>query len=289
MRFESLKLFVRYDCVNMHSLKYGVILWSFFAVTSPVLAQVECSSINYAYKAGETITYKVAYNWGFLWVNAGEAVFKIRSMKVDGKNAFYFYANGTSLKKWDWVYKVRDTYESFTDMDALRPLRFRRNTLEGKYSVNNDYKFDYEKGKVYTATENSNKPYSKDTISLAPCTFDVLSMIYEARNIDYSQYRKNDKIPISLIIDGKIYNLYIRYMGKDVLKTRDKEVYKCVKFKPMLVEGSLFLAGENMTVWVTDDQNRVPVLIEAKILVGSIKAYLSQMSGLKNSVTSRIH
>ena len=249
----------------------------------------QCSQENDAYQSGETISYKVAYNWGFIWVNAGEAVFKVRQRKVAGKNAFHFFAYGTSLKKWDWIYRVRDTYESFTDMEALRPLKFRRNTSEGKYKVNNTYEFDYDKGKIYTATENSDKPFSEDTIQLSPCTFDVLSMIYEARNIDYNKYRKNDKIPISLIIDGKVYNLYIRYLGKETLKTRDKATYQCVKFKPLLVEGSLFLPGENMTVWVTDDKNRIPVLIEAKILVGSVKAYLSETFGLKNVMKSRIN
>ena len=248
----------------------------------------QCSKVNHAYKAGETITYKVAYNWGFIWVNAGEAIFKVRKARVRGKNAFHFFANGTSLKKWDWVYRVRDTYESFIDMDALRPLRFKRNTQEGKYIVNNAYEFDYEQGKIYTTTENSNKPASVDTIHLSPCTFDVLSMIYEARNIDYSQYQKNDKIPISLIIDGKIYDLYIRYLGKESLTTREKETYQCYKFKPLLVEGTLFSGGENMTVWVTDDSNRIPVLIEAKILVGSVKAYLSGTYGLKSMIKSRI-
>ena len=275
--------------IDIGILNHSRVLLFFFFLIGSRLVQGQCSHENRAYQVGETIGYKVAYNWGFIWVNAGQVVFKVRSKKVDGKNAFHFFAYGTSLKKWDWIYRVRDTYESFIDIDALRPLRFRRNTLEGKYSVNNAYEFDYEQGKIYTATENSHKPFSRDTIQLPPCTFDVLSMIYEARNIDYSQYRENDKIPISLIIDGKVYNLYIRYLGKETLKTREKETYKCFKFKPLLVEGSLFLAGENMTVWVTDDQNRIPVLIEAKILVGSVKAYLSETYGIKNLIESRIN
>ena len=263
-------------------------LFLFFVLACPGQVQGQCSEVNDAYQAGETISYKVAYNWGFIWVNAGEAIYKVEGKKIGGKKAYHLFASGASLKKWDWIYRVRDTYESFVEMDGLRPLRFRKNTQEGKYSVNNAYEFDYQRGKIYTITENSKKPLSKDTIHLAPCTFDVLSMIYAARNIDYDQYKENDKIPISLIIDGKIYNLYIRYLGKEILKTREKETYQCFKFKPLLVEGTLFTGGENMTVWVTDDQNRIPVLVEAKILVGSVKAYLSETYGLKNVVKSRI-
>ncbi|MDN5215614.1 DUF3108 domain-containing protein [Fulvivirgaceae bacterium BMA12] len=252
------------------------------------LARGQCAEVNQAYKAGEIIEYNVAYNWGFIWVNAGEAIFKVEEKKIGGQPVFHFHAYGTSLKKWDWIYRVRDTYESFLDMEYLRPVRFKRNTSEGKYKANNAYEFDYEKGKVYTATQNSDKPLSKDTIRLQRCTFDVLSMIYQARNIDYRQYKKDDKIPISLIIDGEIYNLYIRYLGEELLKTRDKKKYKCIKFKPMLVEGTMFSAGENMTVWVTNDQNRIPLLIEAKVLVGSVKAYLSNTHGLKNTMKSLV-
>ena len=279
---------MRAVCQNTELSNHCLALFFLFTLAYAKPVQSQCSEINHAYQDGETIFYKVAYNWGFIWVNAGEAMFKVEKKKIDGNDAYHFLANGTSLKKWDWIYRVRDTYESFIDMDALRPLRFRRKTLEGKYSVNNAYEFDHEKGKIYATTENSKKPVSVDTVNLPPCTFDVLSMIYEARNIDYQQYRKNDKIPITLIIDGKIYDLHIRYLGKEILKTREKETYRCFKFKPLLVEGTLFSGGENMTVWVTDDQNRIPVLIEAKILVGSVKAYLSKTYGLKNVIKSRI-
>lgn len=277
------------NCPKTELPGYCKAFFFFFVFAFPRSLLGQCSEINQAYRAGEVVRYKVAYNWGFIWVNAGEAIFKVSEEKVAGKSAFYLLASGASLKKWDWIYKVRDTYESYLDMQALRPLKFRRSTLEGKHSVNNAYDFDYEKGKIYTATENSRKPLATDTINLPPCTFDVLSMIYEARNIDYSQYKENDKIPITLIIDGKVYDLYIRYLGKEILKTREKETYKCFKFKPLLVEGTLFSGGENMTVWVTDDANRIPVLIEAKILVGSVKAYLSETYGLKNVIKSRIN
>ena len=76
------------------------------------------------------------------------------------------------------------------------------------------------------------------------------------------------------------------YLGKEILKTRDKMKYKCIKFKPLLVEGGMFPGGENMTVWVSDDQNRIPVLVEAQILVGKVKAIISEMEGIRNELNS---
>lgn len=262
--------------------KFCLYLIGSLLVQGIVFAQ--CGEKNKAYQEGEEISYEVAYNLGFIWINAGKASFKVEGSNFNQAEVYRFFAYGTTLEKWDWIYKVRDTYEVYMDPHHLRPLKFYRNTSEGRNHVNNVYYFDYLQAKIYTTTKNSEKQQSRDTIHLPSCTMDVLSMIYRARNIDYTQYQKNDKIPISLIIDGKVYELYIRYLGKEVIKTRDRKRYRCFKFKPLLVEGTLFSSGENMTVWVTDDDNKIPILIEAKILVGSVKAILTDAKGLKNKI-----
>ena len=85
-----------------------------------------------------------------------------------------------------------------------------------------------------------------------------------------------------MVIDNEIHDLYFRYRGKGVIETRNGEVYKCLKFTALLLEGSLFKGGEDLVVWVSDDKNKIPVLIEAKILVGSVKVYLEEATGLRN-------
>ena len=93
-----------------------------------------------------------------------------------------------------------------------------------------------------------------------------------------------------MIIDGKIYPLYIRYLGKENIRTHDgKQQYKCIKFSVLLVEGTIFKGGEDMNIWVTDDENKIPVLVESKILVGSVKAYLNTTQGLRNPTTAKIN
>lgn len=110
---------------------------------------------------------------------------------------------------------------------------------------------------------------------------DVLSAIYYARNIDFSKYKAGDKIPFSIFIDDQVFPIYIRYVGKEKLHTKYGD-YQTIKFKPLLIDGTIFTGGENMTVWVTDDLNKLPVLIETPILVGSIKVYLKRYEGLRN-------
>jgi hypothetical protein len=106
----------------------------------------------------------------------------------------------------------------------------------------------------------------------------VLSAIYYARNIDYNKYKPGDKIPFTMFLDEEVHNLYIRYLGKEEIKTRYGK-FRAIKFKPMLIKGTIFEGGEKMTVWVSDDRNRVPLRIESPITVGSVKV---DMMGYKN-------
>ena len=108
---------------------------------------------------------------------------------------------------------------------------------------------------------------------MKPDTYDMLSVAWLARRLDFNQYKKGDQIPIRILLDDGIYDLYIRYLGKEEIKV-DKKKWNCHVFAPLLVEGDVFKGGENMKVWVSDDERRVPVMVEAKILVGSVKGIL---------------
>lgn len=233
------------------------------------------------FNPGEKIAYSVVYNWGFIWINAGIVEFKVNKTKYNGKKVYHFNSYGSSVPSYDWLFKVRDYYQSYARKDNLAPLFFDRNTYEGGYSVHNRFTFDYSDSLIYTQIENSNKPYTEDTLELQQNIYDVISGVYYIRNLDFDKYEINDTIPIQMIIDNEIFDLYIRYLGKEVLKTRDKRKFNTIKFSALLIKGTIFKGGESLYVWITDDLNRIPVLVEAKILIGSIKAMLTETENLK--------
>ncbi|MCD4744946.1 MAG: DUF3108 domain-containing protein [Bacteroidales bacterium] len=269
------------------SNKTALILIAFCFINA--FSKAQCFDTNTTFNVGEKITYEVAYNWGFLWVNAGEVFFKVDSVVKNNKHLYHFKSMGETYKFYDWFFKVKDNYESYVEIKTLKPLNFIRDTYEGGFTVNNKYIFDHDNKLIYTFTQNSDKAYTEDTLKFPDCTFDVLSAVYYTRNIDFSKYCIGDKIPISFIIDNEIYELYIRYLGEEIIENRDKQKYKCIKFKAMLVEGTIFSGGENLTVWVTNDKNKIPVFAEAKILIGYVKAYLTSFEGLKHEMTSKIN
>ena len=249
--------------------------------------QSNCSFSNDAFKANEKISYEIFYNWGVIWVEAGEANFTTELITQNKKIYYKFLGTGVTYSKYDWFYKVRDKFETIADTGSLKPLRFIRDTKEGGTLNYSDNIFNFSKNKAYSFTKYKNKAIKADSVDLNTCTFDVLSMIYYARNIDIDKYKPKAKIPISLFLDNTVYPLYIEYLGKEIIKTEFGE-FNCIKFHPMLVEGTIFKAGDDMTVWVTDDMNKIPLYVETPIIVGTIKAKLKSYAGLRNPVTSKI-
>ena len=245
-------------------------------------AKPQCFEKNVAFQSGEVVNYDVIYHWHFIWIEAGEVEFRVTDKIYKEKPVYHFHGYGKTLKKHEWIYKVDDTFQSYLDKEALKPVWFNQDTEEGGHKTNNRYIFDNANKLLFTSTESSKNPHKDQILALPDCTFDLISLIYYSRNIDFSTININDTIPVKAIIDDEINNLYIRYLGKEEIELKDGRKYRCQKFSALLVEGTIFKGGEDMFVWVTDDRNKIPVLIEAKILVGSVKAIFRDATGLIN-------
>lgn len=232
-----------------------------------------------AFQDGEKITFTVFYSVIGIYVNAGTAVFSTNVERYNNQNAYHVVAEGSTNKKYDWIFKVRDRYESYFDTEQFRSLRFVRSINEGDFKHSEDIVFNRSNNTAYT---------NRKTYKLSHNVLDVINAVYYARNIDYNAYQPGDKIPINIFLDGEVYNTYIRYQGKEVVKTKYGK-FKAIKLKPMLLKGSIFDdGGEKMTLWVTDDANHIPVRAESPISVGSIKVDLMAYDHLRHPLSSLI-
>jgi len=255
-----------------------------FAVSGRSQCPIEEQSFQY----GEKLTYEVSYNWSFISINAGKVTFETDTKIADDKEYFHFISTGKSYSIYNWFYEVNDSLSSVVDTQTLSPLEFHRKTSEGNYKVNNSYLFDRNKNILVSSTQNSKKPLATDTFNLAPCTFDVLSAVYYIRTLNFSDKTPGHQVVIRFIIDGEFYEIPVKYLDKEIISNKDNTKYNCIKFSAKLVPGTIFKDGKEIFVWVTDDKNKIPIKVEASILAGSIKAYLSGYQGLKHDLTSQI-
>ncbi len=245
---------------------------------------------NTAIATGETITYEAYYNWGFIWLNAATIRFAASDTTVNGEQRVKFESIGRTYSGYDFFFTVRDTFIVTAEPTTFDPRTYYQSNYEGKRMTYNSWLYGdspYTLKGTCRISENKKKLTTTqiDTIR-SPISFDVLTMVYKARNIDFSLYNEDDKIPIQLLINGENYDLYIRYQGKEDIQLKNGRRFHCLKFTPLLVDGTVFSGGEDMVVWVTDDPNRLPVAVEAKILVGSVKAQLNNVEGLRHPLES---
>jgi hypothetical protein len=230
---------------------------------------------NYAFQPQEKISYNVFYNVIGIYVKAGTASFTTSSERLQNADVFHVVGEGSTSPKYDWIFKVRDRYESYFNTTDLQPVKFVREINEGKYKKNEEILFNQQTNTAITKTGEYKVPENVQ---------DVISIMYYARNINYDRYHDGDKIPFSMFLDDKLYNMYIHYMGKETIRTKYGK-FNAIKLKPLLLKGNIFEGGEKMTIWVTDDANHIPVRIESPIAVGSIKVDLMHFENLRYPLT----
>ncbi len=256
-------------------LPAAIILLASFTPTPTSTSSDFCGIKNTAFKAGEVVTMKVYYTLG-AYIAAGEATFTTTLERYNGKPVYHFVGEGKTYSFFDKFFRVRDRYESYVDTASLLPMKFIRNVDEGGHKIYNNVTFN----------QNTNTAVStKGVFKITDCMQDVVSSMYYARNINFNKYKPGDKIPFDMFLDDEIYHLYIRYMGKEKVKTKYGK-FNAIKFKPLLVKGSMFEGGEKMTAWVSDDPNHLLLRVESPISVGSIKVDMMSYKNLRYPLTS---
>lgn len=247
----------------------------------------DCSIRNKSFKPGEKLEYDIYYYLAGIWLSAAEVEFNVTEFEKNNKSYLQYYALGKTLPKYDWFYRVRDTYAAIVEKESLLPLFFQRKVNEGSTYIREKYYFNSDSKSAITKRQmHADEPVHTDTVSYSGCSWDVLSIIYYARNLDFSKSKVGDKLPIKIFLDNQEHQSHIEFLGKEELQWNEKKIM-CYKFSPLLIEGTIFESGKGMTVWVSADQNMLPLLIETPILVGSIKVKLRSAVNLANKAEAK--
>jgi hypothetical protein len=230
---------------------------------------------NQAFKVGEKLKYRVHYGI----INAANITMAVdQATTINGREALAVRCEGETLKSFDWAYKVRDKFQSWIDAEALAPIRYAKTVRENKYYDEDLAIYMHDKKKLRN---------SDGELAMPMYTQDIASVLYYARNLNFENAKVNQVFPLDLYLDNKIYNLNFTYIGKETLSTDIGKV-KCIKLRPKLVVDRVFKSSNDMTVWVSDDANRIPIRVQSAIKVGSLKVDITGYEGLRNSFSSLV-
>ncbi|MBT7850801.1 MAG: DUF3108 domain-containing protein [Formosa sp.] len=229
-----------------------------------------------SFRAGEWLRFKLSYSG---WVKAGNATLEISEGTYQDRPVYKVIGKGWTTGAIKWFFNVKDHYESHFDKVTGQPYKFVRNIDEGGYTKNRIVNFDYLRNK---ALINDLKENTKSTIDIDPNIKDLVSAYYYLRDrYDTESIQEGDVLELNIFFDSEVFLFKLKYLGRDTINTKFGKI-KCIKFRPYVMAGRVFKEEESLTLWVTADKNKVPMRIKADLRVGSLRADLDALKGLKH-------
>lgn len=262
---------------RIQNLKFIIknFLLLFFVIPMLVLGQNEFRKVpNETFLPGEFLKYRVYYDsWMTANLTAGYGTMQIDTglAITNGRETYHITVTGNSAGLFTLFYKVRDRFETYMDREAMMPLKFIRRTHEGSYRRDDDVTFDQVRHIAQSR---------RDKVMIPPNTHDIVSAFYFVRTLNFDTAEINDAYYLDFFLDDSIYHSEIIFLGREWVDTGFGEIY-CMKFKPRVAVGEIFQEPYPMELWVSDDRNKIPVLMRSAVFIGSVKIELIEYRGLR--------
>jgi hypothetical protein len=248
---------------------------TFFAILAGlVLASNGTPQSKFSYGHGETLKYSL--NYGF--VTGGMGILSVRDTVIMGQKVHHIVARGETVGVADALFRIRDRYESFINPSTSLPVKSVRSIREGRYSYYDEVTYNHDSLYVISKKKGMQPVPSKIQ--------DILSAFYYARNYKFNdKLKQGEVIEIMTYFSNELYPLRIKFKGIETIKTKIGQV-ECYKFSPVTEVGRSFNGEEDMHVWISRDNNRIPVRIQFNLVVGSFTCDLQSYKNLQNPFTS---
>lgn len=257
-------------------LKYLIILSVEGVLFSIISINAQKPALKPAYGHGEELHYVM--NYGF--ITGGRGVLSVRDTIINGKKVQHMVGSAHTVGVADAVYKIRDQYESFVDIKTDLPVKSIRNIREGRYRYYNEVLYEHGPDSTRIISQRSGEKY------VVPNIYDIVTAFYIARKKFFNESMvKGAVIEFTTYFSDKVYPLKIRYRGIETINTKFGKL-ECYKFSPVTEVGRSFKTEDDMHVWITRDQNRIPVRIKFNLVVGSFTCDLDKFRSLQNPFSS---
>ena len=246
------------------------------------------STSNKSTNGGEKLRWVLSYNVTSLWTDVGEANIEVKEIDISGKPVLHISGAASSYPSYDVFFRVRDSYQSWVDPVSLKPMVFLRDVNEGGYTKKEKYVFHRNDQFAQVTFQKNQNPAENLKIPITDGIYDAVSILYIARNLNYKMYPPHTKFQQNILIDKSNIKISIEYLGKEKLNTIALGSYNCIKIRVYMIKEKQEKQAAYSDLWLSDDENRIPLYMHTPLKIGSIQAKILEMSGLKNTVSSKI-
>lgn len=242
----------------------------FFIVNFPCNLLVSQVSPKQAF-FNEKLKYSLVYELGILCFPAGEIEYSTTKKIYNSQNVIFIEASGKSLKSYELIYSMNENIKTCVEAFSLNPIWSEvKINQNGRESFVNSH-FEWDKNKLYIENKEYNKPTEHDSIKLNGNALDFLSAGLYIRNLNFSNAKKGDVFTLNIISGKLVHKIRAKYLGNENIFLPNVKNIKTIKMSVETIPGDFFKNGDEIYIWLTDDEKHIPLQFESKVLIGRVK------------------
>ena len=239
------------------------------------------------FKAGEKIKMGMYYKWGAVNTEVATGELSLTESALNGKSVYKTTLTAETAPFFSVFYDMHEHFDTWFEKDAVKPLKYYRNTKQGDYRAFNNYIYDWSRRVIHADINYGGRGQQVLDIPIHDCVCDITSILYLIRTMDFEAVKEGQKIPISFAIDDTVFDILLTYRGRETVKVKRMGKVRCQKFACSVVSGALFDGKTDMLIWFSDDSNHLPVGFMAPLKIGSAQGWLKQAQDLKYPFDAR--
>lgn len=241
---------------------------------------------NNAFLGGEKLTFTAGYNMSGLMTDFAQITMETSNVNAKNGSLLRLKCKATTYTKWDNFFKIRDLYESYVNPRTLTPYLYKRDINEGGHYKFVKYSFDHKTKSVTSLIRKKSKNFESgfwdrnNTVKIKGNTKDIVTTIYHLRSLDIKKAKIGDSDTFILLFDNKETKFRFTYIAKESINTAlgKKECYKL----RINLDNNDALKGNSNFLWLTADENKIPVYAKFKVAFGNGELKIKSATGLKN-------
>ena len=240
---------------------------------------------------GEVLYYRAAYRAKLIPnTEVGEVSVTTTLDTLDGKSVYRVVGNGRTLPFFRWFFNMNDTYKIWVERESLRTQRFESDLKEDKYTFQSTYRYDWDSMRVHTWSQSRKRAPRERVMTLTDNSMDAVSLYFNLRSVDLNSFREGEHRRLDMVLEDTIRHLRYRFIERDTIKVPHTGRFATMKFACTLgsSEEFSFTDGTEFFIWITEDDNKIPVMLSSPVRVGEVRAYLRRYDGLKYPLSSLI-
>lgn len=265
-------------------------IWLTLFLSVTVWAQDRYSCIPFAdetrFQAGESLTLGIFYKWGAVQTEVAQATLRLEETPLGRETLYHSDLSARTAPFFDVFFKIREHFEGWFKKRTLQPQKCIRDTHEGTYAAYNLYSYDWEARQIHAFVDmTSTGPMNLD-IPLVDCVCDVPSLVYFVRQMDLSKMETGKRYGLNFAIDDMIFHIYLTKVGVETIKVKGMGKVRCRLLRCSVVEGAMFEGNEDVKIWLSDDDNQLPISFWAPLRVGAMRGMIKGYENLLYDFTA---